>query len=346
MLSDLPTTLPRPAPIPVRDAVDRATFEREIVPAYTPVVLKGQVADWPVVRAAQQGDAALVDLLKAGASERPLETFIGRPEIGGRFFYNDAVNGLNFERQAVPLGTTLDRLLAERADPQAGARYVGAASATDCMPGFEASHVLPIVDTRVLPRLWIGNATTVSTHYDLSDNVACVGAGRRRFTLFPPNQLNNLYVGPLDFTLAGQPVSMVSLRDPDMERFPRFSEAMAHALTAELEPGDALYIPPLWWHQVEALSPLNLLVNYWWTASGAPPSPFEALIHSVMTVRALPAAQREAWRQMFDHYVFEANGDPAAHLPAASRGVLGPMTPTLARRITDFLMAGLRRTGM
>lgn len=343
MVSASSAVLPTPGPIPVRSAVDRATFEREIVPAYAPVVLRGQVSDWPVVRAAREGDEALVALLKAGATDRPLETFIGKPEIAGRFFYNEAVTGLNFDRRPIPLAATLDRLMAQRDDPQAHALYVGAAAATDCMPGFEASHALELVDSRIPARLWIGNATTVSTHYDLSDNVACVGAGRRRFTLFPPNQLNNLYVGPLDFTLAGQPVSMVSLRDPDLDRFPRFAEAMAHALTAELEPGDALYIPPLWWHQVEALSPLNLLVNYWWTASGAPPSPFEALVHSVMTVRALPPAQREAWRHLFDHYVFEANGDPAAHLPAASRGVLGPMTPTLARRIRDFLMAGLRR---
>ena len=344
MVPTPPPGLASPGPIAARTAIDRQTFEREIVPAYAPVVLRGQVSDWPVVQAARDGDATLGALLKAGATDRPLETFVGPAEIQGRFFYNDAVNGLNFQRQSVPLGATLDRLMAQRDDPSAPALYVGASAASDCMPGFEADHPQALIDPRILPRLWIGNASTVSTHYDLSDNIACVAAGRRRFTLFPPDQLKNLYVGPLDFTLAGQPVSMVDLRRPDLQRFPRFAEAMSHALTADLEPGDVLYIPPLWWHQVEALSPLNLLVNYWWNAAGTPPSPFEALIHSVMTVRHLPWAQREAWRNLFDHYVFEADGDPAAHLPPASRGVLGPMTPTLARRIRDFLTAGLRRT--
>lgn len=335
--------LPAPGPIATRSPIDRETFEREIVTAAAPVVLKGQARHWPLVEAARKGDETLVGFLKAGATPRPLETFVGGAEIEGRFFYDDAVTGVNFSRQAAPLGVTLDRLLAQRDDPRAPALYVGAAAAIDCMPRFQTAHALDLIDPRVMPRLWIGNATTVPTHYDLSDNVACVAAGRRRFTLFPPDQLNNLYVGPLDFTLAGQPVSMVSLRDPDLERFPRFAEAMAHAVTAELEPGDAIYIPPLWWHQGEALSPLNVLVNYWWNAAGTPPSPFEALIHAVMTVRHLPPAQREAWRTLFDHYVFESDGDPAAHLPAASRGVLGPMTPGLARRIREFLMAGLRR---
>ena len=53
-------------------------------------------------------------------------------------------------------------------------------------------------------------------------------------------------------TIAGQPISMVDLDDPDFERFPKFREALRHALVAELEPGDAIYIPALWWHGVQA----------------------------------------------------------------------------------------------
>lgn len=343
MVSQLRTHLPQARPIPVREALSRSEFEHDILPAYTPVVLRNQVSDWPVVRAAHDSDEAVAGWLRTHANDQSLETFSGRPGIGGRFFYDDTLTGTNFERGQASLVDILDRLLACRIEPQAPSLYAGAAVADGCVPDFAKSHVLPLLDPRAMARLWIGNAVTVSTHYDLSDNIACVAAGRRRFTLFPPEQVRNLYVGPLDFTLAGQPVSLVSVKDPDLERFPRFAEAMAHAVTADLGPGDAIYIPPLWWHQVEALSPFNLLVNYWWNAAGAPPSPFEALIHSVMTVRPLPPAHRDAWRSMFEHYVFEADGDPAAHIPVQSQGVLGRMTPTLARRIRDFLAAGLRR---
>ena len=45
-------------------------------------------------------------------------------------------------------------------------------------------------------------------------------------------------------TIAGQLVSMVDIRDPD------------------LEPGDAIFIPSLWWHCVEAYAPVNILVNF------------------------------------------------------------------------------------
>ncbi|WP_204333426.1 cupin-like domain-containing protein, partial [Proteus mirabilis] len=84
------------------------------------------------------------------------------------------------------------------------------------------------------------NRTSISTHFDASDNIACVAAGRRRFTLFPPDQTANLYIGPLDHNVAGQPLSMVDMATPDFARFPRFREALAAARTAELEPGDAI----------------------------------------------------------------------------------------------------------
>ena len=64
---------------------------------------------------------------------------------------------------------------------------------------------------------------------------------------------------------------MVHPNPPDLDRYPRYREALASAQVAEMEAGDALFIPPLWFHQVEALEKVNLLINYWWpvVASGA-----------------------------------------------------------------------------
>ena len=54
-------------------------------------------------------------------------------------------------------------------------------------------------------------------------------------------------------------------------------EAQRHAQVAELAPGDAIYIPPMWWHHVRADGALNILVNYWF---GQPEDrfPFAALM--------------------------------------------------------------------
>ncbi len=53
---------------------------------------------------------------------------------------------------------------------------------------------------------------------------------------------------------------------PGDPRYPRFEPVRARAPSVELAPGDALYLPKLWWHAVEATDPFNVLVNYWWDA--------------------------------------------------------------------------------
>ena len=193
------------------------------------------------------------------------------------------------------------------------------------------------------PRLWIGNAAKVAIHHDPSENIACVAAGRRRFTLFPPEQVGNLYMGPFHQTPAGVPVSLVHLTDPDLERFPRFARALDAAMTAELGPGDALYIPYHWYHHVEALEPFNVLVNYWWdSAPAGVGSPWDVMLHAMTSLRALPPGQRRAWKAMFDHYVFMSGGDPGAHLPEADRGVLTPPSPRSFDQMRRALMTRLR----
>jgi len=321
---------------------DRSWFETEVLSAYRPVVMRGLVSHWPVVDLGRR-PRDLAKYLAEDASSQPVELFVGPPEIHGRFFYDPTAKGLNFERRRLPLAAALDHIasLIDVAKPPS--IYAGGVPTRDLLRTFARDNRLDLIAEDVQPRLWVGNAVTVSTHYDLSDNIACVVAGRRRFTLFPPEQLANLYVGPLDFTLAGQPVSMVDLKAPDFERFPRFRTALEAAQVFELEPGDALYIPPLWWHHVESLTPFNVLVNYWWNAAGTPQSPFDALIHAVMAVRHLPDPQKAAWRNMFDHYVFDDQADTVTHLREQSRGVLGAMTPGLAQRIRGFLMNGLKR---
>ena len=59
---------------------------------------------------------------------------------------------------------------------------------------------------------------------------------------------------------------MVDPAAPDLARYPRFAQALAAGEVAELEPGDALFYPALWWHQVEARDGFNIMMNYWWDA--------------------------------------------------------------------------------
>ncbi|CAN5167297.1 cupin-like domain-containing protein [soil metagenome] len=309
-----------------------------------PVVLRGLVRNWPIVQTGMQGDAALRDYLVARDAGAEAVTFVGSPEIGGRFFYDDTLRGFNFERRPSTVTGLLGRLDEVASEPNPPALYMGAAAIAQTMPQFARDNPAPALPDDAQGRLWMGNATTVQTHYDLSANLACVAAGRRTFTLYPPEQAANLYVGPLEFTLAGQPVSLVDPLAPDDDRFPLYRIAEAEALQATLLPGDALYIPPLWWHHVQALDTLNLLVNYWWsTAPSHAGSPFESLIHGLLSIRSLPDEERAAWKALFDHFVFSAGPETVAHIPEGARGVLGDLTPETARTIRQFLIGSLSR---
>lgn len=327
---------------------ENVTFERfrdEIFPAGVPVMMKGAVSGWPAVRKGRASPEAVADYVNRFDEGKPVETIFGPPEIDGKFFYNDRLDGLNFEKRPAAVGTSIARMLDARREERPPAIYIQSAPIADCLPGFARENVLDFVHSSVMPRIWIGNRLRVQTHFDLQENIACVVAGRRRFTLFPPQQTPNLYPGPFELTLAGPPVSMVRLDEPDFERYPKFREALEHALVADPEPGDALYIPYFWWHHVTTHDDLNILVNYWW--NDAEPaglgSPFDALLHALLAVRDLPERQRAAWRMMFDHYAFGANGDPVEHLPPAARGALGRHDAARRQQIRMALIGSLGR---
>ena len=331
-------SLPEPRPMREYEHVDRALFDGEIRPSLQPAVLRGLASDWPAVRAARESDEALVDYVKRFSKGLKVAAIVGEPEIDGRFFYSDDLRGFNFQRGQSPLEPFLDRLLRDRDHPSPMAMAVQSEVIPEVLAGFETENRLDLIHPDVEPRAWIGNRIRVSPHFDHNENIGVVVAGRRRFTLFPPEQTANMYVGPLELTPAGTPVSMVDPLNPDLDRFPRFADAMETAVVATLEPGDAIYIPYHWFHGVESLGRVNFLVNYWWSDARADLGrPYDVLLHAFFALKHLPPDQRAVWRYMFDHYVFETNGNPAEHIPEHARGILGELTPELLAKMRATL---------
>jgi hypothetical protein len=315
-----------------------------ILGASQPLVLRGLAASWPMVRAGLESDRAGCDYLRRHYQGATVGAMLGGADAGGRFFYNQAMDGFNFQPVHVKLSGVLDEIEAKREMDPAPTIYVGSTTIDTCLPGFRQHNDLDLGGRDALASIWIGNRTRIAAHYDVPDNVAVVAAGRRRFTLFPPEQLRNLYIGPIDFTPAGQSVSLVDFQQPDLEQFPRFAEALRHAQSAELGPGDAIFIPSMWWHHIEALSPFNVLVNYWWRQTpDYMDTPSNALMAAFLTIRDLPPAQRQAWQELFRHYIFEADTETAAHIPPHARGVLSPLTADGARALRGQLLKKLNR---
>lgn len=306
-------------------------FQQQVVEAARPTVLRALVADWPVVKAAQESPRGLRDYLARFDGGAQVEAFFGDPAIRGKYYYNPGLQGFNFERRMMQLIDAVDAILGAVEQPGAQSVYVGSMPANECLPGFAADNPMPLVTSGGGPRIWLGTPSNISAHYDTFDNLACVVAGRRRFTLYAPDLISKLYVGPIDNTMSGPPVSLAASSGAEGP-FPLFEQIKDQAQTVELEAGDALYLPKLWWHQVESLAPCNGLVNYWWDAtSSGPDSPYTALLLSMITIAERPAAERQAWKAFFDHYVFRSQGHPLAHLPPQQHGLLGPLKDNYAK---------------
>lgn len=310
--------------IPEWQESDAPALRERLEALSKPVVLRGLVKHWP---ATQSTD--ICSYLR-GMEQQGAEVFATktRPGARGVMGYAEGLNDFNFVKAKLPFAEFIEVLEGYRSRgatvpvPSVAAQC---ARIRDTVPRFVEENRLQMLPATVEPNLWLGNALTVPVHHDHPHNIACVVAGHRRFTLFEPEQVGNLYIGPLEYTPSGAPISVVDPHAPDFERYPRWRTALDAAWVAELGPGDALYIPPLWWHQVQALDVVNLLVNYWWPVSVEQqqlPSPVNTLLQAIQVLNALPAAQRDAWASMFEHYVVQREQEPSAHIPDRRLGVL------------------------
>lgn len=318
-------------------------FRYEVVQGCQPTIFRGLVDEWPAVQAASGSPHTLVSYLGAFDTGSRVEAFFGDPAIAGKYYYGENLQGFNFERRVLSLREALQAIVDAVERPGVSSVYAGSVPCRDCLPGFAAANPMPLLASDTAPRIWLGTASNVSSHYDTFDNLACVLTGRRRFTLYAPELIERLYVGPIDHTMAGPPVSLAASSPPDDKRFPRFREVRDQAWVCELQAGDALYLPKLWWHQVESLAPFNALVNYWWDAFAAgPDAPYTSLLLAMITIAERPAAERQAWKAFFDHYVFRSHGHPLAHLPAEQHGLLGPLKPDNYGKIRAGVMQLLR----
>lgn len=309
-----------------------------------PLLLKGLVKSWPVVDEAQKSAEAAYAYLCQFYNGELVNTAIGDNTNEGSVFYNSDLSGFNHQRKRTRLDNVLNELRALEVCDPAPVYYVDSCPIDTCIPNFRDENDLKIANYSPRVSLWLGNKTVVSTHHDVPSNIACVIMGTRRFTLFPPEQLANLYIGPLDFNPAGQAISMVDIKNPDYEKYPKYREASQAAIVAELALGDALFIPSMWWHHVEGLEKFNAMVNYWWTASPQyVGSPLDAFNHALMNIKDLPESERKSWKNMFDFYVFNNNPENFSHIPAERLGVLDKINENIARKIKALLLNRLNR---
>jgi len=122
---------------------------------------------------------------------------------------------------------------------------------------WQESNLIPLVQRFYL---WCGiGGTLYHCHYDLQPNLFVQLTGRKRFLIFPPEDWPHLYPFPVHHDLDRR--SKVDFDAPDNDMHPLWQGAHGHLV--ELGPGDALYIPPYWWHQVQSLTPETTSLAVW-----------------------------------------------------------------------------------
>jgi len=120
--------------------VDADLFEKTIRTRGRPAVLRGLVRSWPATQAGSESPLSLSAYLKSFYTGHPAPLFEGPASIGGRFFYNDTLDGFNFESKRASLGEVLDRLCHDVGIESSPARYAGSVSLPIYFPGFSKTN--------------------------------------------------------------------------------------------------------------------------------------------------------------------------------------------------------------
>ena len=309
-----------------------------------PRVLRNFCPDFPLVIAGRESDLAAQALLLSEYNGKPISASRVPAAERGRVFYSPNMQQFNYSGGRITLQTFFETLNEQREKDEGEAVYMGSTDVRQWFPNFAQQHAVELADV-AFPYLWVSSACTIAAHYDYPRNLACNLVGQRRFTLFPTEQIRNLYPGPFDFAPGGQEVSLVDFNAIDFVKFPRFRSAIETGLSVTLAPGDALYIPSMWWHHVESQGDFNVLYNHWWLAEEAGSVvPSTALKTAMLAIRNLAPLEKQAWQTIFNFYVFDDPKLAQENLPEAAQRLLADHPNSdIVRHTLDDIMRQLSR---
>ncbi len=147
--------------------------------------------------------------------------------------------------------------------------YLMQKSIVEEFPELLADISLPIYvnqNVKHVTNLWIGESGIISQpHYDCSDNFLTQILGRKRVRLFSPSDSKNMYPHAIDDDMLGDisAAHISRIDDTDLvnfDHFPKFKQA--NCFEGIIYPGDILFIPAGWWHEVKSLD-MSISVNFW-----------------------------------------------------------------------------------
>ncbi|XP_067843909.1 tRNA wybutosine-synthesizing protein 5 isoform X2 [Heptranchias perlo] len=249
--------LQRKSPVAVHGNVDKETFLREIYPLRKPAVLKGIhlgtcTSKWTVDYLSTTGGSQEVKIHVASV---PQMNFINK-----NFIYRTLPFDVLVKRAAEETHT--EYFISE--DEKYYLRSLGVdqrkdiADITKQFPSLAKDISIPEFFEK---NQFFSSVFRISslglqlwTHYDVMDNLLIQVTGRKRVVLFSPQDAPYLY-------LTGDKSEVLDIDTPDLGKYPQFAKAQCYE--CQLDPGDVLYIPALWFHNTVAKE-FGVGVNVFW----------------------------------------------------------------------------------
>lgn len=234
-----------------RDLTSEAFLDLYYAPG-RPVVIEGEMADWPALT------RWTPDYLKRTIGDARIEYQAGR--AANPDFEIDAYS----HKQVMPFDAYIDLIESGSGNDAYITANNSAANRKALKPLERDLRYLDKYLTRAHGMIWIGPAGTFTPlHFDLSNNLIAQVVGRKRVLMLPPSEAARLHHGRHVFS---------DVKDlEDEARLALYPSARkARRFTVELGPGDLLFSPIGWWHQVRALefSVTLTYVNALWPNEG------------------------------------------------------------------------------
>tara|TARA_R110002167_G_scaffold163242_11_gene359995 strand:- start:811 stop:1683 length:873 start_codon:yes stop_codon:yes gene_type:complete len=147
-----------------------------------------------------------------------------------------------------------------------------------------------------LPALFFGGGKSkVFMHYDidLPDSMHFHFDGNKVVNLFSPAQTKYLYKVPFSI----HNIESIDMDNPDFEKYPALQ--YAECIRAEMEHGDALYMPSGYWHSIRYLNG-----GFSMTLRAIPrhPQRFATMLYNVLIMRNIDNLTRKYWGQKWLDY--------------------------------------------